>query len=199
VQKSAGSGIVTPERVSERVQLLSDIGRALQADGIIPTSTIVFRENRLLPMVRGYFLLNEAYKNWRIEDGHNTEKPKIAALQAVVIARFQPFLPSEPSNAKTLAEARCNELFALAYASAILERTFVPDTPEKRDFWLRLLDIIAGSSAQTLEPYYQDVAMQIDRPLEDYTIAILTQDRVAINSLISIFELISAKGAELLK
>ena len=199
MHKTISSGIVSPERISERVQLLTDIGQALQTNGIIPASTVAFRENRLLPMVRGYFLLNEAYKNWRIEDSHNTEKPKIAALQAVVIARFQPFLPHDPSNARTLAEARCNEIFALTYASSILERTFDPNTPEKRDFWLRLLDIIAGSSAQTLEPFYQDVAMQIDRPLEDYTIAILTQDKVAINSLISIFELISGKGAELLK
>ncbi len=199
MHKTVGSGISTPERIAERVDLLADIGRALQTDGILPAKTIIFRENRLRPMVRGYFLFNEAYKNWRIEDGHNTEKPKIAALQAVVIARFQPFLPIDPSNAETLAEARCNEIFALAYAGSILERTFDPNTREKRDFWLRLLDIIAGSSAQTLEPYYQDVAMQIERPLEDYTVAILPQDRVAINSIISIFELISAKGAELLK
>jgi hypothetical protein len=199
VHKAVDSGIGSPERVEERVQLLADIGRALQADGILPATTINFREHRLRPMVRGYFLFNEAYKNWRIEDDHNTEKPKIAALQAVLIARFQPFLPINPSNATTLSEARCNEIFALAYAGSILERTFDPNTREKRDFWLRLLDIIAGSSAQTLEAYYQDVAMQINRPLEEYTVAILPQDRVAINSLISIFELISAKGAELLK
>lgn len=199
MHEHSGSGKWSPERISERVQLLRDVGHGLQADGIIPAKTVVFREARLLPMVRGYFLLNEAYKGWRIEDGHNTEKPKIAALQAVVIARFQPFLPINPSDARTVSEARCNEVFALAYAGAILERAFIPDTPEKLDFWMRLLEIIAGSSAETLEPFYQDVAMQIERPLGGYTIAILKKDRLAINSLISIFELISAKGIELLK
>jgi hypothetical protein len=199
VQKPSSLEGWPSERISERVQLLRDIGKGLQADGVIPVDTVVFREARLLPMVRGYFLLNEAYKGWRIENGHNTEKPKIAALQAVVIARFQPFLPINPSDARTTSEARCNEIFALAYAGAILERPFVPNSPEKLDFWMRLLEIISGSSAETLEPFYHDVAMQIDRPLNSYTIAILKKDKLAINSLISIFELISAKGIELLR
>ena len=171
------------------------IGRALQDRSILPKNSIIFRENKVLPMVRGYFLLNKSYKDWRIHAKHNTEKPKIAALQSVVIRRFQPFLPVDPSNARSIAEARCNEIYALTYAMSILETSFVPDTPEKRDFWLRLLDIIADSSVVTLEPYFQDLKYQVERELNQYTVAIQPQDKLAINSLISIFELISAKGA----
>ncbi len=143
--------------------------------------------------------MNKAYKDWRIHEGHNTEKPKIGALMAVVINRFQPFLPLNTSNILTTAEGRCNEIYALTYALSIIEKPFLPDTPERLDFWHRVLEIITGSSAGTLEPYFQDVRFQIPRPLEQYTIAIHPQDKLSINSLISIFELISNKGQGLLK
>jgi hypothetical protein len=172
--------------ISERIGLLTDIGRALHTAGIIP-NTVILREARITPMVRGYFLLNKAYKDWRIHDSHNTEKPKIAALTCCVIGRFQPFLPTDPANAKSRAEARCNEIFALTLFRRV------------RHFWLRLLDIIAGASVVTLEPYFQDIRLEIKRPLDQYTVAIQPQDKLAINSLISIFEMISAKGTDLLK
>jgi hypothetical protein len=184
--------------ISERIALLTDIGKELQSAGIIPDS-VVFREARVTPMVRGYFLLNKAYKDWRIHATHHTEKPKIAALTCLVIARFQPFLPASPANVQTRAEARSNEVYALTYGLSVIEKSFTPDTPEKMDFWLRLVDIIAGSSVVTLEPYFQDIRLQIDRPLHQYTVAIQPQDKLAINSLISIFEMISAKGTDLLK
>ncbi len=184
--------------ISGRITLLTDIGRALQTAGVIP-NTVIFREARVTPMIRGYFLLNKAYKDWRIHATHHTEKPKIAALTCLVIGRFQPFLPASPADVQTRAEARSNEVYALTYALSVIGKSFTPDTPEKLDFWLRLLDIIAGSSVVTLEPYFQDIRLQIDRDLDQYTLAIQPQDKLAINSLISIFELISPKGVELLK
>ncbi|MGJ5177984.1 hypothetical protein ACQR16_27030 [Bradyrhizobium oligotrophicum] len=183
----------TETEISERIEFLKDIGRSLQTANVIP-STVIFREARVAPMVRGYFLLNKAYKNWRIHSGHNTEKPKIGALMAVAINRFQPFLPIHPANVKDTAEARCNEVYALTYALSILEKPFTPDTPEKLDFWHRVLEIISGSSCVTLEPYFVDVRYQTDRALNEYTLAIQPQDKLSINSLISIFELISDKG-----
>lgn len=184
--------------ISERIKLLADIARSLQTAGVIPNS-VILRENRITPMVRGYYLLNKAYKDWRIHADHNTEKPKIGALMAVTINRFQPFLPSNPANVQTTAEARCNEIYALTYALSIIEKPLQPNTPEKLDFWHRLLEIITGSSVVTLEPYFQDMKFQTTRPLHQYTLAIQPQDKLSINSLISIFELISEKGQELLK
>jgi hypothetical protein len=185
------------KEISDRITLLTDIARSLQTAGIIP-KTVLLREARIAPMVRGYYLLNKAYKDWRIHDDHYTEKPKIGALTAVVINRFQPFLPLTPADVQTTAEARCNEIYALTYALSIIEKSLLPDTPEKLDFWHRLLEIITGSSVVTLEPYFQDVRFQITRSLGQYTLAIQPQDKLSINSLISIFELISVKGQGLL-
>jgi hypothetical protein len=75
----------------------------------------------------------------------------------------------------------------------IFEKRFAPDTPEKVDFWLRLLDIITATSAQSIEAYTVDREMGIDRPLNEYETEIHQDDKLAINSLISIFELISKK------
>jgi hypothetical protein len=184
--------------ISERIALLTDIAHSLIESGVIPDKTVVLREGRITQLVRGYFLLNAAYKDWRISEGHHTEKPKIAALQATVISSFQPFKPLNPADTRTIAEARCNEIYAMAFALSILEVDFQPDTVEKKDFLLRLLEIISHSEIQTLEPFVQDVNLQIQKPLESYTLSILPIDKLPINSLISIFELISKKG-ELLK
>ena len=137
------------------------------------------------------FLLNKAYKDWRIPAGHSNEKIRIAALQAVTIVRFQPFLPVDPTKAKDVAEARCNEIFALVYALGMLGCKLALDGPDKVDLWLRVLDIIAESTAETLALFIADINQQTERPLEDYALTLHTRDKLVINGLISIFELVS--------
>lgn len=187
---------VSETDISERARLLADIAKGLLTDGILPDDRVVLREARIPYLARGYFLLNKAYKQWRISDGHYTELPKIAALQAATIIRFQPSRPLHVGEANSTGEARCNEIFACAYALAILECQFLPDTLEKRDFWLRLLDILSEADIETLEPYVADIDMKCVRPLEEYILAIHKNDKLVINSLISIFELISYKGRQ---
>jgi hypothetical protein len=125
-----------------------------------------------------------------------------AALQCVTISRYQPFFPSKiPVNEANIGVVKCNEIFALSYALGILEISFTPDTEAKIDFWLRLLDVITASTAQTLEAYSVDRSMGLDRPLEEYEHLmphIHPDDRPTINALISIFELMSPKGTGLL-
>jgi hypothetical protein len=83
----------------------------------------------------------------------------------------------------------------------ILGKTFNPNTPEKIDFWLRILDVISDSSCETLEPYIVNEKMGIRQSLKDYETSIksiLEKDKLSINALICVFELISDKGTELL-
>ena len=161
------------------------------------------RGGRFPYISEGYFLLNRAYKDWRMPDGHFTERPKIAALQCVTISRYQPFFPLiVPVDEANIGVIKCNEIFALSYALGILEISFKPDSNEKVDFWLRLLDVISAASCQTLEAYSVDRSFGIERPLEEYDHLITNihpDDKPIINALISIFELMSAKGASLLE
>jgi hypothetical protein len=202
LDKTVPSG-TTAERVSQRAQLLLEHAKDMVSAGTLPADLVDMREYRFKNISEGYFLLNEAYKSWRISDGHNTERPKIAALQCVAIARYQPFFPLvHPVNEADPAAAKPNEMFALSYALGILEIDFVPNSPARRDFWLRLLDVISSASAQTLEGYSNDQTHQIDQPLENYVRQmrekkIHPDDRAAISSLICIFELLSAKRARL--
>lgn len=178
--------------IAERADLLCEVARELLANGTLPADRVVLREPRIHMLTQGYFLLNKAYKDWRIPAGHANEKVRIAALKAIVIARFQPFMPLDPASATDLAEARCNEIFALACALGMLGCKLTLDSPGKVDLWLRVLDIIAASSAETLGPFIADMNRHKPRPLEDYALALHDHDKLAINSLISIFELISA-------
>jgi hypothetical protein len=120
---------------------------------------------RRFPLIsEGYFLLNQAYKGWRLPDGHFTKHPKIAALQCVVISRLQPFFPLQfPVDQMEVGAIKCNEIFACSYALGILERDLRPDTPEKIDF---------GFSISSVHE----------------------RDKPAINGLICVFELLSEKG-----
>jgi hypothetical protein len=177
-------------RIAGRVAFLRQV-----ADGLGAT---VFRDERVrllggrIPLLaRGYFVLSENYKAWRIETGHYTEPPKIAALMAIAIITFQPFKPDDARNVRTLVEARCNEMYALSCAGSVLGR---PIDAAKKNFYLRLLDVLSEARSETLEPYLVDTRLNImDRPLTDYLKGIHDQDKLAINSLITIFELFSGR------
>jgi hypothetical protein len=177
----------------ERVQFFQAIAKEAVESGIFPTDKILLRMKRIPILVEGYFILNNCYKTWRIQDGHFTEVPKIAALQSLAIMTFEPFRPLYPDNVTTVAEAKCNEMYALNCAAAILGVTIEPQVSVKRDFWLRLLDVLSEARCQTLEPYRVDLNLEINRPRSDYYRTILDIDKPMINSLISIFELLSDK------
>ena len=112
--------------------------------------------------------------------------------------RFQPLLPLRSDNASDVAKAKCNEIFASNMRIGNLESPLKPNTAERIDFWLRLLDILSEGNIDSLEPYIQDINYQINKPLEEYQSSILPKDRLDINSLISIFELISHKRDKIL-
>jgi hypothetical protein len=178
--------------ISERAGLLREVARELLNSGTLPPDRIVLREPRIRLLTEGYFLLNKAYKDWRLPSGHSNEKIKIAALQAATIARFQPFLPLDPTNAKSFGEARCNEIFALVYGLGMLECKLLLDSPAKTDLWLRVLDIIAAAGKlETLDPFIADINQKTLRPLEDYAFTVHPNDKLVINSLISIYELVA--------
>lgn len=192
---------VPAKTISDRADLLLEHAHKLLASNLIPRDRVELAEHRIRMIAEGYFLLNRAYKDWRMPDGHFTEFPKIAALQAVVISRLQPFFPSKlPVDDMDIGVIKCNEIFALSYAMGILEKSFLPNTPEKIDFWLRLLDVITSTKCETIEPYIQDKRLQINRSLSEYSasINILDADKLGINSLMCIFELISEKRTVIL-
>jgi hypothetical protein len=190
---------ISEKAIARRTALLLDIARELMDSGTLPTHRIILRQARIRLLTEGYFLLNKAYKDWRLPEGHSNEKIRIAALQAIVIVRFQPFVPIDPTDARDLTEARCNEIFALVYALVMIEARVALGAPEKTDFWLRILDILADASVETLEPFIADINRGMMRPLGDYTLVIHRHDRLAINSLISIFELIASMRDPLLR
>jgi hypothetical protein len=98
-----------------------------------------------------------------------------------------------PTDARTTAEAKANEIYALACACATLGITFDLDNQNKLDFWLRFLDIISECRSETLEPYLVDINLEGRRPLGSYELILHDKDKSAINHLVTIFELLSGK------
>jgi hypothetical protein len=185
---------VPADIIAARANLLRSFAADLLVSGTLPRDLLDYRPNKFQQIMEGYFLLNNAYKDWRLPDGHFTEKPKIAALQCVTISQFQPLFPLQhPVDDSNVSLIKCNEILAFGYAMGILEKSFTPDTDEKKDFYLRILDVITSTRAQTIEAYRVDRDMQIIRPLGEYTFDIHADDKPAINSLICIFELLAGK------
>jgi hypothetical protein len=189
-----GAFYVSDKIISDRARYLITVAESLATEGILAASDgLILRRSRIPLLTRGYFLLNLAFKDWRIPDGHFTEKPKIAALTCVAIQQFEPFIPPDPANTVDLQQCRCNAIYAFACAMGILEKQFSPSNDQQRDLWLRILDIIHDSSAETLAPFIKDIDERVDRPLDQYALEMHPMDMLAVNSLISIFELLSNK------
>ena len=172
--------------IGGRAEYLRGIGHSLIDDGVLSDKSLIFRTNRVTILTDAYFLLNEAYKGWRISKGHHTQPPKIAALTCMAIATLQPFLPKNPETAKTFQQARGNEIYALACASAIMGITLHSG---KRDIYLRLLDVLSQCNCHTVEPLIVDRATENNRELSTYKLKMLDKDKFQIDCLITIFEM----------
>ncbi len=118
---------VPENTISERADLLRSLAVELLETGTLPKTLLDFRPRRFRYISEGYFLLNKAYKDWRMPDGHFTERPKIAALQCVTISRFQPFFPlQDPVDEANVSVVKCNEIFAFTYAMGIFGKKICP-------------------------------------------------------------------------
>jgi hypothetical protein len=186
---------VSDAEIDERAGFLNEVAETLFAGGAFSHDRILYKAGRIPYLTRGYYLLNEAFKVWRMEPDHRTEPYKVAALLSMSIATFQPVVPIFAADAQTRTEARPNELYALACASVVLGTTINPNDPETRDFWLRILDILKDAVSATIEPYRVDVGLESARPLSDYKLVLQDVDKPKINALVCLFELIGGKVA----
>ena len=177
-------------RITERAPALAEIAEELLRSGVLPADRVLYFPARIPLMARAYFILNECYRQWRIMPGHWTEFPKIAAIQCMAIMTVPPFRPIDPRDVQSIPEARCNEIFALACGTAAIKTKI---DSEKSNFYLRMLDVIAPCRSETLEPFVVDVEFKIQRPFTDYVRGVHEKDEFPLNSLITIFELISGE------
>ena len=94
---------------------------------------------------------------------------------------FEPFRPVYLDNTKTVAEAKCNEIYALNCAATVLGFPIDPGTNVKDDFWYRLLDVLSAAGCQTLEAFRIDTNYKIDNPLPSYVRPVHADDNLTIN------------------
>jgi hypothetical protein len=180
------AAIPSGDDIVARKKFLGDVANLLIKGGALADSEVVFLDNRMKLIAEAYFLLNEAYKTWRIEKNHNTQPPKIAALTCLAILELQPFLPKDPKNAKSIQQAYANEMFALACALAILGVPLKKTT----DTYLRLLDVLSECACETIQQYIVDRRANNDRELSTYKLRVNDKDKFAIDCLITVFEML---------
>jgi hypothetical protein len=175
---------------SERADVLKEIADDLISSGRLPDDEIIFREKRIHLIVNAYFILNHAYKKWRIDDGHFTQNEKIAALFSVAIMTFKPFRPLDPEKVTTRAQLKANEIYALELASVIINASLRPNPDVSSNSMRRIMDILSGIYSQTLEAYVQDVNYQCAKKTTEYDLDFHESDKLPVDSLITIYELL---------
>ncbi|RWQ16068.1 hypothetical protein [Mesorhizobium sp.] len=89
-------------------------------------------EEAALSTAEAYFLVNEAYKARRQNQGHRTQPTKVAALTAAVIATVNPLRPEQALSEPNLVSTYANPLFALRLGCNIIQH------PLHRSPWNRL-------------------------------------------------------------
>jgi len=78
----------------------------------------------------------------------------------------------------------------MAIAAALLGIEIRELTTEKRDQYLRILDLLTAFECETIEPVIQATNYQIKRERNEYNLAILEADKPKIDAIITIFELL---------
>ena len=180
-------------QAQSRCRVYEKIADALIQDGLLPSSDVVLRAGRIPLFVDGYFILNHAYKKWRIQEEHLTQHEKIAALTAMAIMTFRPFRPAS-ELASTRAQAKANEIYALTCASSVLGASLRVNVDAESNLMARIIDVVAQGHSQTLESFVQDKNLQISRDVQTYDLEILEADKLVLNSLVSIFELLPKRA-----
>jgi hypothetical protein len=182
------------ERVEKRLPGLARLASDLASRGELPPDKIEYRGDRLPYAVCGYFLLNGAFRASRIEEGHWTEKAKIAALTAIAVVTIPVFRPLYGSAATSRAEVWCNQVFALEAASLTLSVPISEEiSPSAHE---RLLDMLTDCECRTLGPYTDDLDNKRDRDLSEYRLTVDKADWLKVNSLITIFELVESRAKD---
>lgn len=177
--------------IDARVAAFTQIAEDHVMLGIIPNAEIVLRLVRVRLAVKGYFILNRAYKRWKINASHLTQEEKIAALMCMSIATFKPFRPVDPNKVSSIGAAKANEIYSLACASSIIGARLKFNFFSSSNMMFRIMDIMTASHSETLEPFIVDAELGIEKQISDYdTISIKDGDKMPLNALITIFELL---------
>ena len=176
-------------RVERRLRFFAFAAKFVEVNAGFDPSDVRSDEGNLYWLTKGYFLPSEAYKQRRnLTD--NTQPPKQAALTALAIMTFRPFLPVNDNSVQLPTTVHANQIFAFFCARRQLETDLAALTPKMQDRAYHFLNV---QSAHCLTELWTDAKLGIDKPVYDVEIDL---DLAAIDGLICIFELL-ANSAEL--
>jgi hypothetical protein len=150
-------------------------------------------DDLLLTSAKLYFSLNRAYKLWRVVDGHNTQPAKIAALTAASIMLARPIYSA--GGVETPALFYANPYLALLAGCGVVDAKFdslKEDTTLRIANWLDTLRI--NSSGQAISTIKTCIRSGEFLKVEDTAIVLEAKEVIALDMLVSTFELVQSVG-----
>lgn len=190
------------KRRQDRFDLLCEVIPEFLSSGVLGSAEdreVFFDDVALHAAVDAYFLISEAYKAERLQPGHLTEPPKIAAISALVFADFKPVRVKDP--AKPLQHPHsinANALLSLYWAAMVFDQKLSPlfQSNFGADSLARYCRILRSIELTSIAAFKADIARGEVQPAYDVLLdhdgtghASPLSDLPRIDTMILIFEL----------
>ena len=144
---------IDENRIITRTKFIVDVGCQFLKNGAIAAHRPIFGVEEARCVAEAYFLLSEtAFKPKRIETGHRTTKPKIAALTCAAISIVNP-IQFEAASPDIAAVKYANPMFAMHIACSVIDHPYSIRAFDERR---RVYDQILGLDLPCLHPFIED-------------------------------------------
>jgi hypothetical protein len=195
-------------RAEERYREVWDFAQDVLTSGTLgpPDSLEVYLNDEvLLAATKAYFLVSDAYKAERLENGHTTEPPKLAAISALVFADFKPLRIIDVSQPiRNPLTIHANALLSLYWAGQVFNQPLMSQISQRltADWRPRYYRVLKSVQLASLSAYKLDISRGIVAPYYDMLLdqdgdnhASRLSDMPLIESMVLLFELLWQRPA----
>jgi hypothetical protein len=174
---------IPQERIDRRAKFFFEIGEQVKNSKPLSAVGPTFDFQSAECLAEAYFLLSEAFKPVRIQEGHKTTKPKIAALTCAAVAMVNPFHFDNP-DFENLVIRYANPILAMHLACGIIDHPFHKRSFDERR---RIYSQILGMGFTCLDEFIADRKAGTPKDLAEYKIALNRGEMREIENLVNLF------------
>lgn len=172
-------------RAKAREPFFREMLAGFEQDGWLSGADVSLQPEAPRILSESYFLISDAYKGYRLFDGHRTDRAKIAALKTATILAVAPFVPLDMLNTADERTPLANAIFAAACAISVLQvdKFMRLSVDARRRF---LFSINQYSRYQCLDGYLSDPFAPEDERLK--LVKMSRTDLFKVETLTSLYE-----------
>jgi hypothetical protein len=172
-------------RAKAREPFFREMLASFEREGWLSGADVSLQPEAARVLAEAYFLISDAYKDYRLFDGHRTDRAKIAALKTAAVLAVAPFAPLDMLNTADPRTPLANAIFGVACATSVLQvdKFMRLSVDARRRF---LFSINQYSRYQCLDSYLSDPFAPEDERLK--LVELSRTDLFKVEMLTSLYE-----------